>query len=162
MNTSEIDQLKPRDVYYYRQRYKNRVYGELLKHFVSEAEANGITKKDIATRLGRDPAQVTRWLKEPSNLTLETISDLLLALDAEPDPPLPIGKFRDRPTPNYAHPLIARVLGMQVKVPKINMLNASPLPTSDAKSFTVKAEALAPLIAVCQSASEKVTPTRGR
>lgn len=112
-NISRNAPKRARDVFYYRQRYKNRVFARLVSFFAEEAERTGLTKKDIAERLNRDPALITRWLANPGNLTLETISDLLLALDAEPEPP-EIVRFEDRLTPNYAHPLIARAIGLQV------------------------------------------------
>jgi len=42
-------------------------------------------------------------------LTLDTISDLLLAFDAEAEPPS-IEIFQNRRPSNYMHPLIARIL----------------------------------------------------
>jgi hypothetical protein len=108
-NTSRTE-VNTRDVYYYRQRFKNRVFSKVAEFFVKEAERTGVTKRDIAIRLNKDPSQITRWLAEPSNLTLETISDLLLAMDAEAEPPR-IVRFADRPALNYVHPLIARVQG---------------------------------------------------
>lgn len=107
-NTS--NKIEPRKIFYYRSRFKNRVFGEFLSFFVKEAERTGVSKKDIADRLGRDPSQITRWLSNPSNLTLETISDLSLALNAEPDPPKFI-PFTERRKRNYMHPWVAHVLG---------------------------------------------------
>lgn len=107
-NTSRIPHVSDRDVFYYRQRQKNRVFGDIAAFFVEEAERRGITKKDIADALRRDPSQITRWLSAPSNLTLDTISDLLLALGAEMD--YSICRFEDRAVPNAAHPFIERLL----------------------------------------------------
>jgi hypothetical protein len=107
---------RERDVFYYRQRLKNRMFAKIVSFFAEEAEKTGITKKDIAAILNRDPAQITRWLSSPSNMTLDSISDLLLAMDAEIDPP-PIVRFSERLKPNYAHPLIARVTGQVAKPP---------------------------------------------
>lgn len=99
-----------RGIFYYRKRLKNRIFSQLAAFFAKEAERNNITKKEIASRLDRDPAQITRWLSAPSNLTLETLSDLLYAMDAEAEPPKFV-RFADRAKPNFAHPLIADVLG---------------------------------------------------
>jgi transcriptional regulator with XRE-family HTH domain len=111
-DTSKTEVKRLRDIHYFRQRFRNRVFGRLAAFFAEEAERSGVTRKDIASRLGRDPSQITRWLSQPSNLTIETISDLLLALDAEPEPP-EIVRFSERVAPNYAHPLIARVMGVE-------------------------------------------------
>lgn len=107
-NTSKVTPLPERDIHYYRQRLKNRFFEALTSFFAQEAESRHLTKRGLAEKLKRDPAQITRWLSEPSNLTLETISDLLLGLEAEMDPQ--IVRFADRPKANYMHPLIARIL----------------------------------------------------
>jgi transcriptional regulator with XRE-family HTH domain len=100
-----------RDIAYYRQRFKNRVHSKLVSFLTKCAQEDEITQKDIAERLDRDPGQISRWLREPSNLTLDTISDLLLAVDADADPPEMV-RFKDRAPANYVHPLIARVLNI--------------------------------------------------
>ncbi len=108
-NTSGTKQIRERDIHYYRRRLKNRVYEQLVDFFVSEVDKSHITKKDIAERLRREPSQITRWLSAPANLTLDTISDLLLALDAELD--MKVVKFQDRPAQNYVPALIERIIG---------------------------------------------------
>jgi len=116
-NISKNEPKRQRDIFYYRQRFKNRVFARIISFFAEEAERTGISKKDIAQKLKRDPAQITRWLSSPSNLTLETISDILLALDSEPEP-LKIVRFQDRAKRNYFHPLIAKAIGVQLDAPK--------------------------------------------
>lgn len=101
---------RPKEVAFYRQRLKNRIFTVIVKFFADEAARRGVTKKDIALYLDRDPAQITRWLSAPSNMTLDTISDLLLALEAEPGR-LPIERLEDKVKPNYAHPLMGELLG---------------------------------------------------
>lgn len=103
---------KPREIFYYRQRFKNRVFNRLSSFFAQESERSGITKREIAERLGKDPAQITRWLSGPGNVTMDTLSDLLFAMGAEPEPPQ-IVRFADRPKPNYVDPLIADIIGDQ-------------------------------------------------
>ena len=111
-NTSKVDPIKKRDLYYYRRRFLNRVFSSLARFFAEEAENQGATKALIARRLEIDPSQVTRWLAQPSNMTLESISDVLLALDAEAEP-LEIAPFRNRVTQNFAHPMVAIALGAE-------------------------------------------------
>lgn len=82
-NTSSKNVVNPKDVYYFRQRQKNKVFQSVIAYFAKLAEHEGLTKKDLAERLQKDPAQITRWFSGPSNWTLDTISDLLLAMDAE-------------------------------------------------------------------------------
>lgn len=107
-NISKPRPFTERDQAYHRQRYKNRMFSEIVRLFAEEAERNGITKRDLAEWLRRDPAQITRWLNAPSNLTLETISDILLALGAEEDPT--VRRFLEKSIANYAHPLIERAI----------------------------------------------------
>lgn len=109
-NTSnQIAPKKERDVFYFRKRLKNRFFGKIVSFFAEEAEQKGITKKDIAIALNRDPAQISRWLSSPTNMTLDSMSDLLLAMDAEIDGPS-IVRFSDRAKRNYAHPLIRAIV----------------------------------------------------
>jgi transcriptional regulator with XRE-family HTH domain len=111
-NISKLEEVKDRDLFYYRQRSKNRLFEALTSFFAEEAERRGITKRDIAESLHRDPAQITRWLTAPSNLTLDTISDLLLSLGAEMD--YFVMRFEDRPRPNEMHPLMERLMSPRV------------------------------------------------
>lgn len=43
-------------------------------------KARGATQAQLASRIGKRADQVSRWLSNPGNLTLDTISDLLLGL----------------------------------------------------------------------------------
>lgn len=84
-STLEMHPLSDREIFYFRQRQKNRFFQSIVAHFAEQAEENGLTKRHIASLLDKDPAQITRWLSAPGNLTLDTISDLLLAMNAELD-----------------------------------------------------------------------------
>ncbi|MHC4705586.1 MAG: hypothetical protein ACYS8I_00670 [Planctomycetota bacterium] len=79
-NTSKISQ---REIRFSRRLLRNQVYTELLGLFAEKAESEGLTKSRIAALLDRDPSQITRWFAEPSNLELDTISDLLIAIGGE-------------------------------------------------------------------------------
>src|SRR6476620_3465861 len=122
-STSRLDSLTDRTIFYYRQRSKNRLFEAITAFFAEEAERRGITKRDIAECLRRDPAQITRWLTNPSNLTSDTISDLLLSLGAEMD--YQIVRFEDRPQPNEMHPLIS-----ELTAPKIEVEYKTPRPST--------------------------------
>ena len=76
-STSKIN---PRDIRFARRLLRNRVFSELLGLFAERAERDGLTKSQLASLLNKDPSQITRWLSEPSNLGLDTISDLLVAM----------------------------------------------------------------------------------
>ena len=67
---------------YFQERLKNRFFEFLLTRFL-EQQKLGLTKAKLARRIGKTPDAVNRWLAAPSNLTLDTISDLLLGISAE-------------------------------------------------------------------------------
>lgn len=128
-NTSrKTKAIAPRDRAYYRRRQQNRVHAEIAAFFAEEAAAGRITKSKLADLVGKDRAQITRLLSEPSNLELDTISDLLLAMGAEMD--YCVARFSDRAKQNYIHPIIARVIRSQTQKPmpsnaKINPVSAT-------------------------------------
>jgi Helix-turn-helix len=117
-NTSKLNPMKRRDVAYYRQRQKNHVFTALVEFFAEEAQRRGVTKKQLAETLSKDPSQITRWLSAPSNFELDTVSDLLLALGAEMDHK--IVRFSDRQKPNYAHPLMAKCIATVTRPPAVS------------------------------------------
>lgn len=84
-NTSGSHAISQREIYYFRQRLKNRLFQSIVAFFAEKAEKEELTKRDLALSLGKDPAQITRWLSGPGNWTLDTVSDLLLAMDSELD-----------------------------------------------------------------------------
>lgn len=84
-NISENKRLTDREIFYFRQRNKNKVFQSVVAFFAREAEKRGLTKSEIAEALGKDRSQITRWFSGPGNWELDTISDLLLAMGAEMD-----------------------------------------------------------------------------
>lgn len=67
---------------YFQQRLRNRFFNFLLEKFVA-GQSQGLTKAALARRIGKTPEQINRWLGAPSNLTLDTASDLVLGICAE-------------------------------------------------------------------------------
>jgi hypothetical protein len=135
-NTSKHEPPSRRDVAYYRQRQKNRVFTDLVRFYAEEAERTGITRKELSELIGKDPAQITRWLSAPSNFELDTLSDVLLALGAEMDHR--IVRFSERSPSNYVHPLI-RAVSVQVpeqaaKGPASNKIELKPALTTASSS----------------------------
>lgn len=65
-----------------RQLFRNHVHNQILTLFLDLQEQQGLTQKAIAERMGVHPSRVNRLLGDPANLTLDTISDLLLAMNA--------------------------------------------------------------------------------
>jgi len=106
-NISKLSSVSERDIAYYQRRNQNRLFEALTSFFADEAEKKGLSKKDIADAIRRDPATITRLLSAPSNVTTDTVSAFLLSLGAEMD--YRIVRFEDRSPANEMHPLIARI-----------------------------------------------------
>ena len=80
------EQISLATLAYFRQRLRNRLYQLVLTEFLEQAEKKKLTKVDLARRIGRPtPSQITRWLAAPGNWTIDTISDLMLAMGTEPE-----------------------------------------------------------------------------
>ena len=80
---SEIESGKPiplGKLAYFRERFRDRLYELVVSEFLKQERAGGLSKAEVARRIGRKPEQITRWLGAPGNWTLETVSDLLLAI----------------------------------------------------------------------------------
>jgi hypothetical protein len=67
---------------YFQTRLRNRLFNFILGKFVIE-QKKGLSKAALARRIGKPPEVINRWLGAPSNLTLDTVSDLLLGISAE-------------------------------------------------------------------------------
>jgi hypothetical protein len=65
---------------YFRERIRNQIYNLVAREYIRERDTNSLTQAQVARRLGRSPVQINRWLGAPGNWTLDTISDLLLAI----------------------------------------------------------------------------------
>lgn len=78
------EDIPPGKLEYFRSRLSNRLHEIIIDEFVRLSETKKITKADLARRIGKSPAQITRWLGAPSNWTLDTVSDLALGMGCEP------------------------------------------------------------------------------
>jgi hypothetical protein len=65
---------------YFRERFRDRLYELVVSEFLKKERAGELTRAELARRIGRKPEQITRWLGAPGNWTIETVSDLLLAI----------------------------------------------------------------------------------
>ncbi len=91
-------------VAYFGRRLRNDLHSEVLRCFLKE-KRRGLTKAELARRLNKDPAQITRLLGAPKNTTIETMSAMFLAMGYLPT--ITTIKLGDCTLPNEHHPLAA-------------------------------------------------------
>ncbi|MCL4679186.1 MAG: hypothetical protein KJ017_11415 [Alphaproteobacteria bacterium] len=65
---------------YFRERQRNKLFDVIVGCFLKKEKLGKLTRAELARRLGKRPEQITRWLSTPGNWTLDTISDLTLAI----------------------------------------------------------------------------------
>lgn len=86
-----------------RQRQRNRIYETVIRALEQNRDAHGTKRKDIAKFIEVSPSQLSRWLSGPSNWTLDTVSDLMTAIDAELN--FDVIWNKDQQKPNCYHEL---------------------------------------------------------
>jgi len=85
---SEILEWKPvpsDTLEYFRARLRNRLHSAILEAFSTRAKENGLMQKDLAARIHKSKVQINRWLGTAGNLTLDSISDLMVGLGMDFD-----------------------------------------------------------------------------
>jgi hypothetical protein len=86
---------------YFQERLRGRVFDFILSKF-AEQETNGLNQAKLSRRINKDPKVVHRWLSAPSNLTLDSVSDMLIGIAAE-ELDLSSSPLSDRASVNYSH-----------------------------------------------------------
>lgn len=118
---------RPYDIAVHAARNRNKAYEAVIRALEVSATQQGRSKKEIAALIGRSAPQISAWLSGPSNWTLDTISDLLRAIDAEMEYQVVFDK--DRARSNY--------FDSNTKTENINFTNSAPAISST--SYLVKA-----------------------
>lgn len=80
----ENSHIQDKYLHFFAARSQNEAHDLVLRCF-DELRQSGLTRNEIARRLKKKPEQITRWLGSPGNWTLETLSNLLLALGQVPE-----------------------------------------------------------------------------
>ena len=86
---------------YFQERLRGRIFDFILGQFLAEEE-NGLTQAKLARRIGKTADVISRWLGAPSNMTIDTISDLLLGIGPE-ELELSSSPLLHRSPVNYSH-----------------------------------------------------------
>ncbi len=72
------------DLAYERERFRNIIHEMVLRNFVTSSKLTNLNRANLARRLQKRPEQITRWLSGPSNWTLDTVADLMVAMELDP------------------------------------------------------------------------------
>ena len=75
--------LNASDLSYFRAKTRKNVHNVVLQRFVELSDAGEMSRAKLADRLDVSRSQITRWLSSPGNWTLDTLSDLLLAMNCK-------------------------------------------------------------------------------
>jgi len=86
---------------YFQERFRGRFFDFLISRFLLE-QTSGLTKAKLSRRIGKSPEVINRWLGAPSNLTLDSISDLLLGISGE-EPEVNASSLLNRNPVNFDH-----------------------------------------------------------
>src|SRR5262249_13369400 len=68
---------------YFRARLRNRLYDLVVRKYADKQRTGKVTQRDLAQRIRRRPEVINRLLASPGNWTIDTVSDLLLAIGPE-------------------------------------------------------------------------------
>ncbi len=85
---SEILDWKPipeSTLVYFRERLRHRLHATILEAFTTRARERGLKQKDLAARIHKSNVQINRWFSTTSNLTLDSLSDLMIGLGMDFD-----------------------------------------------------------------------------
>jgi hypothetical protein len=90
----EWKSVPPDTLEYFRARLRHRLHSAILEAFSTRAKEKGLMQKDLAARIHKSKVQINRWLGTAGNLTLDSISDLMvgLGMDFDEFPFTPIEK----------------------------------------------------------------------
>lgn len=78
-NGERLDRIAPSSLAYLSERARNTCYDYVLDRFFR----SGMTKAELARRIGKTPDQINHMLASPGNWTIKTMAELLAAIADE-------------------------------------------------------------------------------
>lgn len=89
---------------YFQENFREAIHQDLLERYQYLRDTRGLSRSDLAKKIGRRPEQVTRWLSSPTNLEVDSISDMGLGLGVIPKLSfLPVESLFVAATPNQGN-----------------------------------------------------------
>lgn len=124
--------IGPATLAYLAQRAQNNCYDYVMKRFL----ASGISKADLARRVGKGQDGINKTLATPANWTIKTMAELLAGISEEEFMPNSL-KLADRAPRNVSQ---ATLLGIapEPEVASLNVLRPSPETRSGAAARTLE------------------------
>ncbi len=137
---------------YFQQRQRNRLY-EIVVRAVERAAARGIRKRDIALKIGTSPSQISHFLSGPANWTIDSVSDVLFAIDAELD--LNVVRFSDRQRSGNRYHILNDVRSRNSETPiKVTGTTGAATPLLISKTTTIGSPVMTQIRAVSNEAQD--------
>lgn len=130
----DLTKLSPGTRAYFQSRLKRRLYTLVLEKF-RQAEKGGLTKAELARRIGKKPEVITRSLQTPGNWRIETVSDLLLGICGEELIASALSPL-EASARNYK--------GADIPLPKAPPVIGSPPTSSAAPAYTITIHGVVP------------------
>jgi hypothetical protein len=93
------NRIPPSTLAYFQARNKHRAYDFVIGQFVKSR----LSKASLSRRLGKGNDSVSRWLGAPGNWTLDTLSDLLFAINGG-EPEYSVSFPLNKPQRNISQP----------------------------------------------------------
>lgn len=91
---------------YFQESFREELHAQLLEMFEFWKSSKGVSRADLARKIGRRPEQVTRWLSAPANLEADTVSDMALGMGFLPRVRFePVSDVFSAGKPNFRHPV---------------------------------------------------------
>jgi hypothetical protein len=95
------DPISESKLVYLQERLRARFFDFLMDRF-ENARDGGLNQAKLARRIRKSPEVINRWLGAPSNLTLDSISDLFAGIASE-EPDFSSSSLLNRAPVNYSH-----------------------------------------------------------